>query len=71
VNLSTTDGGGWWSRTGSEYYIRKSDGRGVEYFWIRYERWQQWTRNQTIHLDKIESARVSTVGFTPQHHVEF
>jgi hypothetical protein len=55
-----------------EYYVRKSDGRGVEYFW-GYDTTggKSGPGIKRFICDKIESVRMSNILFTPQQSVEF
>jgi predicted nucleotidyltransferase component of viral defense system len=55
-----------------EYYVRKSDGRGVEYFW-GYDTTggKSGPGIKRFICDKIESVSMSNILFTPQQSVEF
>jgi hypothetical protein len=56
-----------------EYYIRKKDGAGQEYFW-GYDTTGGKSGTTSIKMfvcDKIESARSTGIRFSPRHDVEF
>lgn len=56
-----------------EYYIRKKDGVGQEYFW-GYDTSGGKSGKQSIKMfvcDKIESCRPTTYNFSPRYAVEF
>jgi hypothetical protein len=56
-----------------DYYVRKSDGVGNEYFW-GWDTTGGRTSGPGIKMffaDKIQSARVTDRGFTPRYPVEF
>ena len=56
-----------------EYYVRKRDGVGQEYFW-GYDTSGGKSGRQSIKMficDKIQSVRSTNYNFTPRYAIEF